>query len=233
MAIFESYKNYLLEADDDDDANGDGGQTVDVGPDDNDNAGNQDDQNANQDDNTDNDNGDDNNDNDQNQDNDNTDDGYDVNADDGNDNGGGDTTDDAGTGDTSGDDGSDDEQAPEVENPGLDKIYEKLSPEEKSHHDHELRQHYKKIFRAINILIEKTVALPRTSQTIETTTNLLHTLFAFKKYIIFYIEKKYESKTLIENTIEYWKYTSILSSYKAVYTELKKVLVDKDTAKDD
>lgn len=223
--IYKNYSRYLLEADDDD--NTGGGNTVDVSAN-GDNTGN-DNADANNADNNQDNNDQQNNDQQNNNDNGDTDENYDiddggdVNIDDG-DNDNGDT--DTGEGDTGTEDNTEDNKLKDEgpEHPEFDKIYSQLTPQEKAMHDHELRQNYKRLYNSIDVIVDKTVKLPRTSQTLESTTNLLHTLFDFKKYILYYIKNTYENKTLIENTIEYWKYMSVLGAYKAVYKELSKVL---------
>ena len=224
--IYKNYSRYLLEADDDNNAGNNDGNKVNVSANGDDNAGNDNAENTDNQNNQDNNDQQDNNDNGDTDENYDIDDGGDVNIDDGDDNANGDT--DTGDGDGTTDDNTDDTELKKEgpENPEFDKIYSQLTPQEKALHDHELRHNYKKLYNSIDVIVDKTVKLPRTSQTLEATTNLLHTLFEFKKYILYYIKNIYENKTLIENTIEYWKYMSVLGAYKAVYKELNKVLAN-------
>ena len=220
--IYASYKKYLLEADDDENTGEEGGAEAPAEDTTTDNAEDTSDQG---DENTE-EGGDDSADTDDEYD---IDDGGDIDTGGDDENGSDNTSDDPDTADTSEPGGDEEGSDVEIENPEFDQIYDKLTPEERANHDHELRQQYKKLYRSIYVTIEKTVKLPRTSQTLDATTSLLHTLFDFKKYLLFFINKQYEKNTLIQNTIEYYKFMSVLSAYKDVYKELEKALVHEES----
>lgn len=234
--IYNAFSKYrLLEADDDDNAAGGnegGGQTVDASGGDadanNDQGGGDENQNA--DDNA------------ENPDENGDDQGDDYDIDDSaadepvEDEGGGD--DEAGGDDTGGDSGGldsgDEEESDEEKiqkddskkaNPQFDDIYNGLSPKQKAIRDRELRANYMRMYKQVSSVIENLSMLPKTSDTNKQIKRVMETLFSFRRYMAYYVNNLYATKTLIENTVEYYKYLAVFSSYRDIVKELEKQLV--------
>lgn len=231
MSIYDARYNLLAEADDDDNASGGNGQNMDLNepdPDEeanqntdnnqNDDANTDQNQDDNQDQNNDDQNQDDNQNTDQNNDTGNTDDDFDINS-------GTDDTDTDNNQDNA-DAGTDDnaEEQEEPENATLDDIYSTLTDKEKAIRDYQLRKNIMSIHKMAGGMVEQLSMLPKISQTNKQIKVLMTSLYSFRKYILFYIKNTYATKTLVENTIQYYKYLGILGTYKNIFKDLEKIM---------
>ena len=106
----------------------------------------------------------------------------------------------------------------------LDRIYDQLSPAEKQKRDQILRQQYKDLYQAIDMLINNTEDFPKTSDTSKIVKRLIINLRDFKEYISYYFTKMYSTKSHLENLTRYRQFIQIYSGIESIYKDIVEVL---------
>lgn len=131
------------------------------------------------------------------------------------------TEDDNAEGDTT---TNDTDEPKEDESKGkYDAIYDELSDTEKINKDNKLKEDFKTLYEAICTLIKRCSLIPNTSDNLKVMKRIILNLTDLKRYIIYYINKSYSSKSYIENSIEFYKYLAIYNGINTIFTDIEKM----------
>lgn len=108
------------------------------------------------------------------------------------------------------------------------KMYNSLTPEEKTNMNYILKNNFKDLYMICDDIINKLNGIPKESNNITILKRLMTSCGDLKSYIEFYITKVYPTKTYLENDIAFNKYLQILNGIKFTFRELEKIMVDED-----